>query len=1144
MPAATAENLEPINPTKLADAIRWSIEYLLDPKRGGGKSLPSDKELKLRYQNPQITQKLINFEVLNRFSVNSIEKIQDLEQQKIQEVLGKTGQEQEQNQSTINQAAVPKTQAKIIQFPSSKRVSALGVLAEIDTVLENHKNSISPKLTADLSPKIKELLPKLGIKNLSEEQLNKIAQEVAVETSRQTLEDAHKIQNVSQINDLVADSLTQTLITHPEIAGKIKDEPTKVFQKIWGQTKEISTSNQNDLEKAAALANLDEIAELQKPDQAVEEALTTSARDTVESQEPLGGSQLQENIKGNFKSYLSDYVKEVDTQLSKLPKGEVPSLEELQKLKDAAHTNAQETQGGKQSGTKIDYKNAADTLANSLNLAQIQPKSAPNLPVVIETIVNNPTYGKKLYLAALGHDEQTLAKSLKEKSEIIERLKSKKSLTLKEAKQLSEAKLYWAKYAQAQALKVKNPKQYQALLSILSKMGDGRAELVSQSVWQSERFLQAKMPKIFAYNERLTAGAAFGKLGFNIGGMGIGSIFSNIKGQISAASMLGMGMASTKSINKIRNQITAAIGAPIAGLMLYLMSLGQAAVTGAIIGMGTGALAGAVIPVAFLGPAGVLLWPVTVPLGIVMGGAAGALIGLGIASGSATMISMGAAGATGALIGGYIGFGVGAGIGTFLAGVCITFTAGLCAPFAPFIVIGSTAIGTAIGAAIGFVVGLATGYLIGKFLITPLMSGVKSALGGIGAGAGAGLGLLNSLYGLATGLLHTGIGAISSIGGGLLSGLSGGLSMIVNGLGFGGAATASAAAIPVLSTFGVVGVTGAMTAVIVPAAIFATIAGDEITPIITPGQNQYFSLTKSAVPDKIPNSALPSQIDYTITLEAKVNLENIQITDVLKVQKQSTSFELSPDPCTGTLPQTLQAGDPPWTCNFSVTVDINFEDSLVANTVTVKATPEGQAEFTDHSTATTIIGNPPTICAILNIEGPWSQEEKDNINSICQVLDQSPQYVSLLQRAGTITLQRVPGGTLGEGVCGTVNGGNIVRISCSMTPISFAKYVIIHELGHVLGNYNGALFNDFISTYNQEGLVPTYPFDVESADESFAEMTTEYVVSKEYNHPPRSWSGYPGGPWINPGPGWTTFQQDRPAHYDFAKSKVFGGKEY
>ena len=56
--------------------------------------------------------------------------------------------------------------------------------------------------------------------------------------------------------------------------------------------------------------------------------------------------------------------------------------------------------------------------------------------------------------------------------------------------------------------------------------------------------------------------------------------------------------------------------------------------------------------------------------------------------------------------------------------------------------------------------------------------------------------------------------------------------------------------------------------------------------------------------------------------------------------------------------------------------------------------------------------------------------------------------------------------------------------------------------------------------------------------ESFAEMITEYISSKEYNHPRRSWSGYPGGPWVNPGSGWTTFEKDRPLHFKFAKDQI------
>lgn len=82
--------------------------------------------------------------------------------------------------------------------------------------------------------------------------------------------------------------------------------------------------------------------------------------------------------------------------------------------------------------------------------------------------------------------------------------------------------------------------------------------------------------------------------------------------------------------------------------------------------------------------------------------------------------------------------------------------------------------------------------------------------------------------------------------------------------------------------------------------------------------------------------------------------------------------------------------------------------------------------------------------------------------------------------------------------------------------------------------------------------MPTYPYSPSAitwcggnpACESFAEMITEYVSSKEYAHLPRDWSNYPGGIWVNPGNGYTTFQNDRPLHYNFAKNNIFGGVEY
>lgn len=945
MPAAIEE--KPITEEALRQIVAWAVKYLIDPKRGAGKNLPSLKEIKATFPNTQIPSiEIVENWIYNLFNSTDLEKIAQ-DQQKVDEVLKET--EGKEKEKTINEAAVPLTHLPPAPTTTSQgRVSALGILAEIDTVLENHKNSISPKLTSDLSPKIKELLPKLGIKNLSEEQLNKISQEVASETSRQTLDEASKIQNVDQINDLVADSLTQTLITHPEIANQLKEDPSKIFEKVAGQTKEVTSANQDNLEKAAVLANLENISRLKKPTEEVAQIVADSARDAVESQTPLAEPALNETLKGNLKTYLSEYVDQINEELSSLPKDQIPTLKQLQDVKNTAHSSAT-AKTGTNLGSKIGYQNVTGNLARSMGLAQSSQTNAPKLPFVMQTIVNNPKYGQELYLAALGHDEETLAKNLKKNSEIIEILKKKRSLSFKEAKQFSEAKLYWAKYAQAQALKIKKPKRYQALLKVLSQIGNGRAEVTSQSVWQSERFLQTKMPKIFAYNERLAAGAAFGSLGFNFSGFSPGSIFSNIASSWNSVKSIGMGtkaasIAGTNPLTgyamEIGRKLRNVSGAVFGGLALYFLQLGQAAfigfVTGATIGATAGLAAGIGVTIA-LGPIGILAAPVIIPIamftGGIAGGVAGGLIGWGMASGSVGAIGTGVGagiGATaGGIIGGTIGFGIGGPIGAF--------------------------IGATLGTYIGGLLGAAAGYLVGTYFISPAISAFNSAISGIG-GISVGGGIVSSIGSLLTGLASAAWGGITSIAGGAFSLVSSGLGTLVSsGFGLFGASTASAAALPVFVGVGMTATTGAIAAIIVPAAIFSSIATEE-NPNVTPGQNEFFTLTKTADKQHLENSPTPQDATFTVVLTAKdKNLSQVTITD------NYTTKTSSNNPITVTCPTDI-AAQGNCTQSFTITVDSTLNDSLIPNTATAKATPEGGSEKTESVTTTVSIGTPPADC--------------------------------------------------------------------------------------------------------------------------------------------------------------------------------------
>lgn len=1015
---------------------------------------------------------------------------------------------------------------------SKGRVSAEGVFAEIDTILANHRQKTQLKIALPLQEKIAQLLPTLGIKNVSGETVNELAQE----TIRQTFEDIHKVQATDQINIIVADSLAQTLITHPEIAPQIKAEATEVFQKAFEQTGSVTSQNQQDLEKAAVLANLEKIASLDAANQDTKELIAKSAETTAETQAPLSTPQQREEMKTTLAKYISTYKEELFGNL-KIDPNNIPTLDQLQKAKEDTHNQINEKIKDLPNN-KVSHKNLSADFAQNLSLTSQTAPPAPKLSYIGTLVLSNPKHVTEAYHSLLAYDQDKLGKALKEAAAQIEKHKQQKTLSLKDKKAYLEAQRRHERYTNAQAFQIKKAKKAKAYQALFARAFGNRVEVASANVWMAEQQLIGNMPRLLAYNERLAAGAAFGKLGFSFGSANIGSIFSSIKGQISAGSAMKMGMGMAK-LSPQGMAASIALGparkiamygaAATAGVLLYFLMLGKAALIGALIGAGVGATAGTIAGATIGAAIGTAIFPgVGTVIGAVIGGAIGFAIGTPL----------------GAIIGGLIGWQL-AGNTTAAAGAGAGATAGAIFGFG---------LGGPVGAVLGAALGAGIGYLVGNYLVPAAASAYNSIISSFSAG-GSGAGLIGSLSSFATGLASGLWGGLSFAAGQTLGLLSGAGNLIVGGL---GAIPIPAAVVmvPVGGAVGIVGISSILLQTFTVAAV-ASIAVDEPTEIQTPGENAFFTLTKNAIPTKLENSALPTNITFLIELKAKeIQLNNIRVTDELKVQKASNPFVETVDssgkpispPCTETIPPSL-APNASWACTLTVTADSRYQDSLVSNTVSVTATPEGQPDITDSSTATVIVGKPPTLCAIFNIQGSWSQTEKNNIDQICQILDRSPTIVALLQNAGTIDIAR--GGSRSDGVCGTVNGARIITIYCDISSLPFAKYVIIHELGHVIGNYNNSVYEAFFGSgaFQKESLMPTYLFDVSNEpgtgpNESFAEMTTEYIVYAEYNHPKRSWSNYPGGPWVNPGPGWTTFPSDWPLHYKFVENQIFGGADY
>lgn len=922
--------------------------------------------------------------------------------------------------------------------PYSKgRVSALGVFAEIATILARHRQKTSLAISLPLQEKIRSALPALGIKNIPPEKLNQIVLEITQETTTQTLEDLAKVETPEQIIVVLADNLTGAIINHPELAAQIKIDDTKIFTRIIPQAQEIYTQNQDVLEKAAVLANLSSIAKLQVGNAQVKNLINNSVEQTVEIEAPLTPPKQREVAKADLANYLTAYKEELAKTLI-VTLDNIPTLKTLQVAKENAHAQATEKMTratipiSPKPTTAISPKILTDNLAKFLALLPPRPTSAPpKLPPGGNLILTSPTRVRDAYLSLLSLDQEKLAGALKETSQEIERYKNKKSLAYGERRAYQDALKKQARYVAAQAFHVKQPKKAGAYRALFAQAYGGRAEIASQQAWIAENYFLPSMPRAIARNERLAAGAAFGSLGFSFAGFNPGSLFSKIRGAALANTAVGMGLAPTSLVTKnpvasVGRIVRNVAGLTLGGLYLLAAALGKAALMGAVIGSAIGVGAGAAFGVAILAPLGPIGWaamPIVVPMttaaGGLVGGVAGMLVGFGVAAGSATAISMGVGAGVGGTIGGIVGFNVGVAVGaaTMTAAIGLCIGSAICAPFAPLLIAVSPtivtmfgAIGATVGAAVGTLIGAGVGYLFGHYVVGTLGIQASAALAGaaigfyfggpigaaIGAGigwlatggwvqvknffagtpsvvAGAGAGFFSAAAGFFTGLASTIWGGLSAAGGAIVGFFGGAANFIVGGLSS-LAIPASAAAIPVAGGIGAVAVGGTVVGIVAATSFFNP---ETDVPVLTPpGENQFFLVKKTANPPKLKNEDLPADLDFVITLTAKVNLTNIKVADKLTVRGQNGNFQVTEDKAGQPIPPLGTPACPEipdlsatqsWQCQFTITATADpgrdFRDSVVTNTATVTATPEGQsAAITDFATASVIIGQPPADC--------------------------------------------------------------------------------------------------------------------------------------------------------------------------------------
>jgi len=150
---------------------------------------------------------------------------------------------------------------------------------------------------------------------------------------------------------------------------------------------------------------------------------------------------------------------------------------------------------------------------------------------------------------------------------------------------------------------------------------------------------------------------------------------------------------------------------------------------------------------------------------------------------------------------------------------------------------------------------------------------------------------------------------------------------------------------------------------------------------------------------------------------------------------------------------------------------------------------------------------------------PWSTdpEAQARVMAAIPVVLRSPNYTHLVCKDGPINLYRVR--------VASYNGGRArsSERAIFINGTGTGVYTLAHETGHIVDYWNG-LFTDFMAEVgppNRESFIETYPF-TKTEHEDFAETAAVYIAR---NVLPNYAAKYP-------------------RHYNFARSRLFGGVEY
>lgn len=743
---------------------------------------------------------------------------------------------------------------------TKKPLSALGILAEVDVVLDRHKKDLAQQIASPLEEKTRSILTSLGIKNPNQNLVNQIASA----TTKNTIDAAGEIQDSSDFSPILAKKFTDAALANPDVSQKISD-PLKIYDAAQKETADIVDANSRDFEAAAVLTGLSEIARLENPTPEIAETISSSTEDLARIQAPLTSPQNINDLKSQIFEYTSAYPQNLTQELSSFSAENLPTLNQLQKAKEAAHAKTVAEMKLPKIDSRININEIINQIGTQLRTTSTSaPQSNFGLPSkktgITETgmkLMLNFSSGaqKEAYFSLLAYDKNKLEKAIS----------NNPNTTI---------------FKDAQNFAIQKPQKLTRYLTYFQNTyGLGNSSFI---IWEST-------------GQMLTGASTVSPKDIPQKALGVlsstnGSI-SGIRGAMNAAKLLKAGTTAAKATNPAGWVMLAAQFAP---QLINLLKKAAAALAGIL---------------------GWLLFTYGLKF---LGALAGAIAGAGI-------------GAT-------IGFFVGGPAGAVIGG----------------------AIGAATGAAIGWLQPLETiNFVRNPSLIVTapanFIQGIFSSIGSGAASLGSSLiGATSALWGAATSAVGASIGAIGSGISSLLSGLS--------------AASVSGTTIfvPLAIGTGAIGIGSVILGIFTGSAFFST--SSEGTPGIVPGQNEFYSITKTASPGNISNQS-PGQtqnVIFTINLTAKnLDLTNIQISDSTKDQKGSQSTSINKDASGNDIavncPKELAAGK---SCQAQITIGVtsDFTDSLISNIVSVKATPAGQPEKQDSATAFAVVGNPPLNC--------------------------------------------------------------------------------------------------------------------------------------------------------------------------------------